>query len=171
MLSEARLSVKARIIAGLAVIWRFIFWAWSILILGVISGVLGNIAFTYLTTGKVAFKDLRTLTVVAWLNANLALCVTLLASILAITLCSYLAHRWQQRSTKLLAPLTSTPSVESVNREIIPSETTKSKIGPFEGKTDRLPSSAVEGNSHKDWGGAPDVPIFFGRTEELDTLE
>jgi len=26
-------------------------------------------------------------------------------------------------------------------------------------------------NSHADWGDAPDVPVFFGRTEELEKLE
>jgi hypothetical protein len=86
--------VKVRIIAIFAFLWRFISRMWSILILGIIIGVLGNIAFTYLTTGKMNFTEPR---VVAWLNKNLYWFVTILIVILLITLCSYLAYRKQQK--------------------------------------------------------------------------
>ncbi len=82
-------------ITFLALLWRLIVWMWSILIIGIVVGVLGNALFTLLTTGKIDLTG--TLTVIAWLYAHLSLCLTIVMLTLVITLCSYLAHRWRQR--------------------------------------------------------------------------
>jgi len=90
--------MKAEMISLLAALWRLIFWVWSILIAGAIAGILGNSAFTYFTTGNLNFKDPRTLAVATWLNTHIVLGVLVLTPILAITLCSFLAHLWQQQT-------------------------------------------------------------------------
>jgi tetratricopeptide (TPR) repeat protein len=90
--------MKAGMISILAVLWQIIFWVWSILIAGTIAGILGNTAFTYFTTGSMNFKDPRTLAVATWLNRHIVLCVLILTPILVISLCSYLAHFWQQQT-------------------------------------------------------------------------
>src|SRR5258708_26824087 len=87
------------IIAILAPLWRPISWFWGILILGTLLSVLGNAAFTFLTTGRLEFTG--TVTVLIRLNAHLALCFTMLIPVLLLTLCSYLAHHQQQRTMQM----------------------------------------------------------------------
>jgi len=86
------------IIAILAGLWHFIFWAWNILIAGAIAGILGNAAFTLLTAGKVDLAG--TLTVITWLYTHLALCIAIVTPILILTLCSFLAHHGKQRAAQ-----------------------------------------------------------------------
>jgi tetratricopeptide (TPR) repeat protein len=88
--------VQERGFAFLALLWRSIKWIWSILILGTIVGVLGNAAFTYVTTGKLDFT--YTLNIWNWFTSNLFAVLSILVPILVLTLCSYLAHRHQQQT-------------------------------------------------------------------------
>ncbi len=82
-------------IAFFASLWRFMQWVWSILILGVVIGVLGNATFTYFSTGKLNFADPRTLTVIALLNAYLWLVILVAVIILALTVFAFQAYRQQ----------------------------------------------------------------------------
>ena len=91
-------SLTQSIVRILAVLWRSIFWIWSIFILGIIIGVLGNAVFTLLTTGKIDFTG--TFTVLTWLNTHLTLCIVILIPILVLTFCSFLAHRRQRRAAQ-----------------------------------------------------------------------
>src|SRR2546421_4675734 len=43
------------------------------------------------------------------------------------------------------------------------------KVQQREDEANRLPSIETTGNKY--WGEAPDISTFFGRTEELETLE
>ena len=88
------MRVSTDFVTFLALLWHLIVWMWSILIIGIVVGVLGNAFFTLLTTGKIDLTG--TLTVIAWLYAHLSLCLTILILTLGITFCSYLAHRWRQ---------------------------------------------------------------------------
>src|SRR5437764_1215993 len=85
-------------IALLAMFWRLIVWTLSILIFGIVVGVLGNFLFTFLTIGKTEFTGI--LTVITWLYAHFSLIISILIPILVITLCSYLAHSWRRRMTQ-----------------------------------------------------------------------
>jgi hypothetical protein len=87
-----------RIFNVLAVLWRPISWLGGALILGIIIGVLGNAAFTLLTTGKIDLTG--TLTVLSWLPAHFVLSLVILIAVGVLTLCSYLAHRSQQQITE-----------------------------------------------------------------------
>jgi len=97
-LSALWMRVSTGLIVLLALLWRFIAWMWSILIIGAVVGVLGNVLFTLLTTDKIDLTG--TLTVIAWLYAHISLCLTILALTLVITLCSYLAHHRRQRASQ-----------------------------------------------------------------------
>src|SRR5579859_1978280 len=90
--------MQARMLSILAFLWRLIFWVWSILIAGAIAGILGNIVFTYFTTGSLNFKDPRTLALTTWLNTHILLCALILTPLMILTLCSFLAHHWQQQT-------------------------------------------------------------------------
>jgi tetratricopeptide (TPR) repeat protein len=89
------MRVRTGFLALLALLWRLIAWMWGILVIGIIVGVLGNALFTVLTTGKIDLT--RTFLVIAWLTAHLFFCISILMPVLAITLCSFLAHQWKQR--------------------------------------------------------------------------
>ncbi len=78
----------------LAVLWRLLFWIWSILIAGAIAGILGNAGYTLLTTGKIDFTG--TFTVLTWLGIHLTLCLMIVAPIAVLTIFSFLAYRQQQ---------------------------------------------------------------------------
>ena len=54
--------MKERGIAFLAWLWLFLKSIWLLLIIGAAAGVLGNMAYSYFTTGMVPFTDPRTLT-------------------------------------------------------------------------------------------------------------
>jgi tetratricopeptide (TPR) repeat protein len=92
--------LRIRINALLAFLWHLILWMWSILILGVVIGVLSNAVYSYTTSGKVNFTDLRTLTIISWLNHHLFQCLLILMVILLFTLCAYLGHLSQERTLK-----------------------------------------------------------------------
>ena len=97
-ISSAGNQARANIIALLAKLWHLLLWIWTILIIGVIVGFLGNVTFTLLTTGRLNF--IGTLSVFTWLSAHLALCISILTLLLAITLCSYLAHNSKQQAAE-----------------------------------------------------------------------
>ena len=88
--------MKSRIIAILALLWRFITWIWSILILGVVAGVLGNIVYTYFTTGRITFADPRTLTILYVVRSHFYLVLFAVTTCLVITLSAFLAHNSQK---------------------------------------------------------------------------
>lgn len=89
--------MKARSVTLLAFLWRFIVWIWSILIVGVIVGVLGSVVYTYLSTGSITFANPRTLSVILFLQSHLYLTTLILILILMLTLGAYLAQRSQQK--------------------------------------------------------------------------
>src|SRR5579872_6332397 len=80
----------------LAVLWRLLFWIWSILIAGAAAGILGNAGYTLLTTGKIDFTG--TFTVLTWLDIHLTLCLMIMTPILVLTIFSFLAYRQQQQT-------------------------------------------------------------------------
>src|SRR3989442_12801150 len=92
------MRVSTGFISFLALLWRLILWMWSILIIGIVVGILGNAFFTLLTTGKINLTG--TLTVITWLHVHLSLSLTILILTLVVTFCSYLAHRWRRRVTQ-----------------------------------------------------------------------
>ena len=52
--------MKERGIAFLSWLWRLMASIWGLLIVGAVAGILGNIVYTYLTTGYITFTDPRT---------------------------------------------------------------------------------------------------------------
>jgi len=89
--------VKAGIIAGFALLWRLLLWTWSILIIGIIVGVLGSAAYTYVTTGRLDVADPRMLSIVWWTRTHLLFLALILLGVLALTLCAWLANRHQEK--------------------------------------------------------------------------
>jgi len=83
--------------------WHFITWAWSILVVGIVVGVLGNIVFTSISTGNIHFADPRTFTVLSWLSAHIFLWVPILTLVAVCTLCAYFARRHQQNMAQAQA--------------------------------------------------------------------
>ena len=94
--------VSTGIITFLAILWRFIFWIWSILIIGIVIGILGNATFTILTTGKISLTG--TLMVVTWLYVHLRLLIIISTTTLIITFGSYFVHHQKQRITQKSQP-------------------------------------------------------------------
>jgi hypothetical protein len=90
-----RMEGSGSLVVLLAGFWRFIARIWSILIIGIIIGVLGNVIFTILSTGTINLTGM--LTVIMWLSLHFTLCIAILTPMLIITLCSYFAHRWKLR--------------------------------------------------------------------------
>jgi hypothetical protein len=80
------------LLAGLR---RLIYWIWTILIVGTVVGFIGNAVFTYFSSGALNFKDPRTLTVLSWFNTHFVIWIPTFAFTLVLTVCSYLASRWQ----------------------------------------------------------------------------
>src|SRR5712692_1193736 len=93
-----RLLMKERGIAFLSWLWRMLASIWGLLIVGAVAGILGNIIYTYLTTGNITFTDPRTLTLTSWLSAHLLPIMIVFLLVLALTVCSYLAHRDRHRT-------------------------------------------------------------------------
>ena len=89
--------MKASVIAGLALLWRLLVWIWSILIIGIIVGVLGNALYTYITTGKLDITDPRTLSFFQWARIQLLLLTLILLGVLVLTLCAWRANRYQKK--------------------------------------------------------------------------
>ena len=54
--------MKERGVAFLSWLWALMASIWSLLIVGALAGILGNIVYTYATTGNITFTDPRTLT-------------------------------------------------------------------------------------------------------------
>jgi tetratricopeptide (TPR) repeat protein len=85
--------VKKRGIAFLAGLWRFLAAIWTLVIVSALAGALGNIIYTFATTGAVTFTNLHSLT--SWLSANLVWIIFVFLAVLALTVCAYVAHRHQ----------------------------------------------------------------------------
>jgi len=90
--------VKERGVAFLSWLWGFVASIWSLLIVGAVAGILSNIIYTYATTGNITFTDPRTLTLTSWLAAHLLPIMIVFLLVLALTVCSYLAHRDRHRT-------------------------------------------------------------------------
>ncbi len=87
--------MKERGIAFLAGLWRFLAAIWTLVIVSALAGALGNIIYTFATTGTVTFGNLHNFT--SWISANLAWIIIVFLAVLALTICAYLAHRHQLR--------------------------------------------------------------------------
>ena len=85
--------MKERGIAFLAGLWRFLAAIWTLVIVSALAGALGNIIYTFATTGTVTFTNLHSLT--SWLSANLVWIIIVFLAVLALTVCAYVAHRHQ----------------------------------------------------------------------------
>ena len=57
--------MKERGIAFLAGLWRFLAAIWTLVIVSALAGALGNIIYTFATTGTITFANLHNLT--SWL--------------------------------------------------------------------------------------------------------
>ena len=90
--------MKERGVAFLSWLWRLMASIWGLLIVGAVAGILGNIIYTYATTGNITFTDPRTLTLTSWLSAHLLPIIIVFLLVLALTVCSYLAHRDRHRT-------------------------------------------------------------------------
>jgi tetratricopeptide (TPR) repeat protein len=85
--------VKERGIAFLAGLWRFLAAIWTLVIVSALAGALGNIIYTFATTGAVTFTNLHSLT--SWFTTNLVWIIIVFLAVLALTICAYVAHRHQ----------------------------------------------------------------------------
>jgi len=85
--------VKERGIAFLAGLWRFLAALWTLVIVSALAGALGNIIYTFATTGTITFANLRNLT--SWISTNLVWIIIIFLAVLALTICAYVAHRHQ----------------------------------------------------------------------------
>jgi tetratricopeptide (TPR) repeat protein len=85
--------VKERGIAFLAGLWRFLAAIWTLVIVSALAGALGNIIYTFATTGTVTFTNLHSLT--SWFTTNLVWIIIVFLVVLALTVCAYVAHRHQ----------------------------------------------------------------------------
>jgi NB-ARC domain-containing protein len=85
--------VKKRGFAFLAGLWRFLAAIWTLVIVSALAGALGNIIYTFATTGAVTFTNLHSLT--SWLSANLVWIIIVFLAVLALTICAYVAHHHQ----------------------------------------------------------------------------
>ncbi len=63
------------------------------MIVSALAGALGNIIYTFATTGTVTFGNLHNFT--SWISANLVWIIIVFLAVLALTICAYLAHRHQ----------------------------------------------------------------------------
>ncbi len=88
--------MKERGIAFLARLWRLLVAIWIFLIIGVAVGVVGNIIFTYVTTGTINFTDPRTLSITSWLTAHLLLAIIFVLLALALTVSAYWAYNHEK---------------------------------------------------------------------------
>jgi len=86
----------------LALLWRFIFWLWSIIIVGLVVGILGNAVFSYSTTGKLYDINPHSFLflLLSWIYAHPYQFALILALVLIATISSYLADRYQRRTIK-----------------------------------------------------------------------
>jgi hypothetical protein len=87
--------VKERGIAFLAGLWRLLAAIWTLVIVSALAGALGNIIYTFATTGTITFTNLHNLT--SWISTNLVWIIIIFLAVLALTICAYLAHRHQVR--------------------------------------------------------------------------
>jgi hypothetical protein len=90
--------VKERGIAFLAGLWRLLAGFWTLVIVSALAGALGNIIYTFATTGTVTFANLHNLT--SWLSTNLVWVIVVFLVVLALTICAYIAHRHELQETK-----------------------------------------------------------------------
>ena len=94
------LYLGVSLLSLLARFWRLFKWIGTILIAGADAGILGHVAYVYITTGELTFSDPGTLTLVSWLNTHLALWVPVLLFLIELLFCSFLAHKRQQHQTQ-----------------------------------------------------------------------
>jgi tetratricopeptide (TPR) repeat protein len=87
--------VKEHGIAFLAGLWRFMAAIWTLVIVSALAGTLGNLIYTFATTGTITFTGLGPFR--SWFSAHLAWIILVFLAVLALTICAYLAHRYQTR--------------------------------------------------------------------------
>ena len=88
--------MKERGIAFLTGLWRLLAAIWIFLIIGGAVGVVGNIIFTYVTTGTINFTDPRTLSITSLLTAHLLLVIIFVLLALVLTASAYWAYHHEK---------------------------------------------------------------------------
>lgn len=82
-------------------LWRPLVGFWTLIILAIITGILGNVGFNLLQSGSINTSG--TVKVVTWLHAHLALILPIGIFLLVMTLCSFIAQRDRQSDRKPLS--------------------------------------------------------------------
>jgi hypothetical protein len=98
-------------ISLLAQLWRFIVWAWKIIVIGgLLAGILGNYAYTYISAGKFEYTDLSKLPLLQTIAVHpFTTSISVTIGLIPILL-SYLANRSllsskERRSTEYVLKL------------------------------------------------------------------